>query len=174
MSDKDKILANDLIKISVVSELLTGDRFALRLDRSFGKHEGSVNRLFEVVQDWIDSDKLHISEYPIRTMEIASEPPTKFATENIKKFVVKSESETYTVPETVQEVPNPIIDKKTDYEYLDKLPFSNMISIIGQKAYKDITKEIYYIKPPWEKGLRVIVLHSEKEVKDFIRKEIVK
>ena len=90
--------------------------------------------------------------------------------ENFKKVKAQLDSLEVIAPEIK---PEKIIDK-TEYEYLDKLPFSRMIQIIGHKCHKHLTEEIYYVKPPDEKGLRVIVLHSEKEVKDFIRKEIVK
>lgn len=193
MKDNDKILAKDLIKISGVSELLTGDRFALRLDRSFGKHEGSVNRLFNIVQDWIDSDKSFASELstPIKEVvrEFKAEPiemkssvkfeprivkgdyktdsdksnkPPKFATDNIVMHTIKTESEEFQVTATGQ-------------TYLKTVPLGmNMINIIGQKLHKHYAEEIYYIRNPNKKGNNVAVLHSEKEVKEFIRKEIIK
>lgn len=164
MKDNDKILAQDLIKISEVSTLLTGDRFKLRLDRGFGTHEASVNRLFSVVQDWIDSDKSYGAELTTPLKEFVADLPIEF---EAKSVVMKPKTE---IPSTIVQA-----EIKTDYEYVDVVPLGmNFIEIIGKKLHKHYAEEIFYIRNPNKKGNNVAVLHSEKEVKDFIRKEIVK
>ena len=165
MKDNDKILAQDLIKISEVSTLLTGDRFKLRLDRSFGKHEASVNRLFSAVQDWIDSDKSFGAELTTPAKEFVADLPREF---EAKSVVIKPKTE---IPTTVVKAD---YEDKKEIEYLESLPFSQMINVIGQKLHKHHTESIYYIKNPEKIGANIAVLYSEKEVKDFIRKEIVK
>ena len=65
-------------------------------------------------------------------------------------------------------------ENKTDYEYIDKAPFSDMVNIIGQKLHKHKTEEIYYIRNPKKSGANIAVLNSEKEVKEFIRNVLIK
>ena len=68
-----------------------------------------------------------------------------------------------------------IYPEKSGYEIIDTVPLgSQMIEIIGHKCHKHHSEEIFYVKLSEGKGFKVVVLHSEKEVKDFIRKEIVK
>lgn len=68
-----------------------------------------------------------------------------------------------------------IYPEKTGYEIIDSVPLgSQMMEIIGHKCHKHHSEEIYYVKLSEGAGFKVVVLHSEKEVKDFIRKEIVK
>ena len=168
MSDNDKILAKDLIKISGVSELLTGDRFALRLDRSFGKHEGSVNRLFDIVQEWIDSDKSFASELSTPLKEFVADLPTEFVPTSL---VLKEKKEITKAPKPFGSISVP----KSGYEIAERIPFgTHPVEIIGHKLHKDNDDEIYYYKLTEGKESKVIVLHSEKEVKEFIRKEIIK
>jgi len=66
-------------------------------------------------------------------------------------------------------------EAKTDYEYQYTFPLgSKAIEIIGHRVFKHHAEEIFYIKLPHGKEFKYAILHSEKEVKDFIRKEIVK
>lgn len=61
------------------------------------------------------------------------------------------------------------------YQYLDSFPLgSSTIEIIGHKVFKHYSQEIYYIKIPNGKEFKYVILESEKEVKNFIRKEILK
>jgi len=65
--------------------------------------------------------------------------------------------------------------EKKGYEFVDSVPLgSQMMEIIGHKCHKHHTEEIYYIKLAEGTGFKVVVLHSEKEVKEFIRKKIIK
>jgi hypothetical protein len=70
MNDNDNILAKDLICISRVSLLLTGNEFTLRWDRGFGKYKVSVERLLVEVQNWIDSDKIVLSPIGLNTADV--------------------------------------------------------------------------------------------------------
>ncbi len=144
MNDNDKILAKDLISINRVSMLLTGNEFTLRWDRGFGKYKASVERLLVEVQDWIDSDK---------TLDTDFVP--KFAKENINMRVIKQEISSFDV-----------------YEYIASVPFgTSQVEIIGHKLHKSDNQDIWYVKL---KVGQVAVLYSEKDVKTFIRKELIK
>lgn len=124
------------------------------------------------VQDFKDSAYAKLDSY-INESKLVSEvklDSLKSIKADFKKIKSELDSMEVIEPEFKTEKPT----SKKDYEYLDKLPFSQMVQVIGHKCHKHLTEEIYYVKPPDEKGLRVVVLYSEKEVKDFIRKEIVK
>jgi hypothetical protein len=49
-----KITSRDIISISKISILLTGDAFKLRYDRNMGVHTENVNKLLKSVDSWID------------------------------------------------------------------------------------------------------------------------
>lgn len=76
--------------------------------------------------------------------------------------------------EVVPESKNLRNENKTDYEYIDKAPFSDMVNIIGKKLHKHKTEEIYYIRNPEKSGANIAVLHNEKDVKEFIRNVLIK
>lgn len=84
-----------------------------------------------------------------------------------KPKITKKKSEVV-APET------PIKKEPKGYEFVDSVPLgSQMINIIGHKCHKHHTEEIYYVKLAEGSGFKVVVLHSEKEVKEFIRKELI-
>lgn len=84
-----------------------------------------------------------------------------------KPKITKKKSEVI-APET------PIKKEPKGYEFVDSVPLgSQMINIIGHKCHKHHTEEIYYVKLSEGNGFKVVVLHSEKEVKEFIRKELI-
>lgn len=76
--------------------------------------------------------------------------------------------------EVVSESKNLRNENKNNYKYINKAPFSDMINIIGQKLHKHKTEEIYYIRNPHKTGANIAVLHSEKDVKEFIRNILIK
>lgn len=150
MNDNDKILAKDLININRVSLLLTGNEFTLRWDRGFGKYKASVERLLVEVQDWIDSDK---NNDDLTVKRITASP-------NISKEFVG-----------VKIFKDDIL-LNPKYEYAERVPFgTTLIDVIGHKIHYDSGKEIYYPKLP---NGKVVILSSEKDVKTFIRKELIK
>ena len=166
MKDNDKILAQDLIKISEVSTLLTGDRFKLRLDRGFGQYEASVNRLFSAVQDWIDSDKSYGAELTTPLKEFVSDLPREFEP---KSVVMKPKTE---IPNDIAQTDD--VDTK-EIKYLYTFPIgSKSIEIIGHKVFKHHSDEIFYIKLPNGKEFKYAILNSEKDVKTFIRTVLIK
>lgn len=65
-----------------------------------------------------------------------------------------------------------LADDSEVYKTTDKIPFgTSPVEIIGQKLHKNNSEEIWYIKL----GIgKVVVLYSEKEVKNYIRKELIK
>jgi hypothetical protein len=84
-----------------------------------------------------------------------------------KPKTAKKSSE-ITAPETTKK------QEKKGYEMVDSVPLgSQMINIIGHKCHKHHNEEIYYVKLADGNGFKVVVLHSEKEVKEFIRKELI-
>ena len=69
-------------------------------------------------------------------------------------------------------VESEIVGETIGYEYTATIPLgTNPINIIGHNLYKHYSDEIYYIRLP---DRRIVVLHSEAEVKKFIRKELIK
>jgi len=166
MKDNDKILAWDLIKISEVSTLLTGDRFKLRLDRGFGSHEASVNRLFSAVQEWIDSDKSFGAELSTPLKEFVADLPREF---EAKSIVMKPKTETQNDIVQTDEADT------EEIKYLYTFPLgSKTIEIIGHKVFKHHSDEIFYIKLPNGKEFKYAILNSEKDVKTFIRTVLIK
>ena len=70
-----------------------------------------------------------------------------------------------------------VLDSNSDkgYTFVDTIPLGSlMIDVIGHKVHKHYSEEIYYCKLPFEKTFKVVVLTSEKDVKTFIRKELIK
>lgn len=66
-------------------------------------------------------------------------------------------------------------NETTGYEYAEKIPMGSvMINIIGYNIHKHYSDEIYYCKLPDGKSNKIVQLYSEKEVKAFIRKELIK
>lgn len=150
MDDNDKILAKDLISINRVSLLLTGNEFTLRWDRGFGKYKASVDRLLFEVQDWIDSDK---NNDDLTVTRITAYPNISKEFAGVKIFQ------------------NDIL-LNPEYEYIASVPFgTSQVEVIGYKLHKSDNKDIWYVKL---KVGQVVVLYSEKDVKAFIRKELIK
>ena len=147
MGEVDKISARDLISVSKVSFLLTGNSNTLRWDRSFGKYDVAVNALLSAVHEWINVDKT--SGYSL--------PPDN-KNEEDKEYRSK--------------IKNLTTEALLDYEYTNTIPLgANAMNIIGYNLYKHYSEEIYYIRLP---DRRIVVLNSENEVKKFIRKELIK
>ena len=66
-------------------------------------------------------------------------------------------------------------DEVIDYKYIDGLPLGCvMINIIGHNIHKHYSEEIYYCKLPHNKTFKVVEFENIKDVKAFIRKELIK
>lgn len=123
--------------------------------------ESKVADFKEKMYALLDSYILTPNKYEPVSEEIKDDPSPKVIEENPVEIIEEAK-------ESKPEI-------KTEYEYIESVPLGmNMINIIGQKLHKHYSDEIFYIRHPEKKGFNVAVLHSEKEVKDFIRKEIVK
>lgn len=93
--------------------------------------------------------------------------------------VYESKMEDTVIKNTKVSIKKEIVDTgfkdSTVYEYIDSIPLGSiMIEVIGHKVHKHYADEIYYCKLPNGKGFKVVVLNSEKDVKTFIRKELIK
>jgi len=116
------------------------------------------------------SKKKEIREKFYKILEGYEDPKTV-----LKESVVLEEKpkSTKKTPEVVATV-TPIKKEPKGYEFVDSVPLgSTMMQIIGHKCHKHHTEEIYYVKLAEGSGFKVVILHSEKEVKEFIRKELI-
>lgn len=93
----------------------------------------------------------------------------EFTTESV---VVVSETE---IPSRLVKVDSEIVIEAIGYVYTATIPLgAKMVDVIGHKVHKHYSEDIYYIRHPEKKGDNVVILNGEKEVKAFIRTELIK